>query len=103
MAANRIPTFAPTGPHLKAPSSERRFFFAYAFYYLHSILRLMRNGELTAAPHSDHVTAFLGQHCDVPIIGADCGISAAEQLMQCCGEPDMSIIMYPAVIIRSAG
>jgi hypothetical protein len=103
MAANRIQFFAPTGPQLKAPSSERRFFFAYAFYYLHSILRLMRNGELTAGPHSDHVTAFLGQHCDVPIIGADRGISAAEQPMQCYGEPDMSIIMHPAVIISSVG
>jgi hypothetical protein len=103
MAVNRIQFFAPTGPHLKAPSLERRFFFASALFYLHSILRLMRNGELTATPHSDHLTAFLGQDRDVPIIRADRGISAAEQLMQCCGEPDMSIIMYPAVIIRSAG
>ena len=92
MAVNRIQFFAPTGPHLKAPSLERRFFFASALFYLHSILRLMRNGELTATPHSDHLTAFLGQDRDVPIIRADRGISAAEQFIQCCGEPDMSII-----------
>jgi hypothetical protein len=37
MVANRIQFFAPTGPHLKAPSSERRFFFASDFFYLHSL------------------------------------------------------------------
>ena len=58
-------------------------------------------GELTAAPHSDHLTALLGQNRHIPVIRADHGISAAEQLMQCCGEPDMSIIMHPAVIISS--
>jgi hypothetical protein len=101
MAANRIPIFAPTGPHLKAPSSERRFFFAYAFYYLHSTPGLMRNGELTAASRSERRTALRGQDRHIPVLRAEHGISAAEQLVQCLGEPDFSIVMHPRVITSS--
>jgi len=53
---------------------------------------LCEMARLTAAPHSDHLTALLGQNRHIPILRAGHGISAAEQLMQCCGEPDMSII-----------
>jgi hypothetical protein len=101
MAVNRIQFFAPTGPHLKAPSLERRFFFAYAFYYLHSTPGLMRNGELTAASRSERRTALRGQDRHIPVLRAEHGISAAEQPMQCYGEPDMSIIMHPRVITSS--
>jgi hypothetical protein len=64
---------------------------------------LCEMARLTAAPHSDHLTALLGQNRHIPILRAGHGISAAEQLMQCCGEPDMSIIMHPAIIISSVG
>jgi hypothetical protein len=59
--------------------------------------------SLIAAPHSDHLTALLGQDRHIPVLRAGHGISAAEQPVQCCGKPDMSIIMHPAVIISSVG
>ena len=53
------------------------------------------------APRNERRTALRGQDCHIPVIRAEHGVSAAEQPMQCCGEPDMSIIMHPAVIISS--
>jgi hypothetical protein len=56
-----------------------------------------------AATRNERRTALRGQDRHIPVIRAEHGISAAEQPMQCYGEPDMSIIMHPAVIISSVG
>jgi hypothetical protein len=53
----------------------------------------MRDGELTAAPHSDHLTTLLGQDRHIPVLRVGHGISAAEQPVQRWGERDASIIM----------
>jgi hypothetical protein len=56
-----------------------------------------------AAPRNERRTALRGQDRHIPVLRAERGISAAEQPMQCYGEPDMGIIMHPAVIISSVG
>jgi hypothetical protein len=56
---------------------------------------------LTAAPRNERRTALLGQDCHIAVLRAEHGISAAEQPMQCGGEPDLSIVMHPRVITSS--
>jgi len=58
---------------LQAPSSERRFFFAAAFFNLHSILRLMLPGRFTC-------WAAARQHALVD--AADPAISLAHRLLE---------------------
>ena len=68
--------------------------------------RLCEVLDLISSHHhsrSEHLTALRGQDRHIPVIGADRGIAAAEQLVQCGGEPDLSIVMHPSVITRSVG